>query len=182
MNFERGKDIKEALKLGRKANAIPVHKFEIQGTVSIPIDSDRLMPEMITRYNLINPFLKVFVIDFNFYIEENRLIPFLEILEKDGVCKDFHEYILETGVQEFLKERYRLLDRDWKNIPLIMNPDKMSFELKWAFILSMEPVHISETAGDVSLLGRIQIHFNLTGKDLLFRDHLYRIAEPKDGY
>ena len=57
----------------------------------------------------------------------------------------------------------------------------MSFELKWAFILSMEPVHISETVGDISHLERIQIHFNLTGKDLLFRDHLYRVAEPKDG-
>lgn len=181
MNFERGKDIKEVLKLGRKANAIPVHKFEIQGTVSIPIDRDRLTPEMITRYNLINS-SKVFVIHFNFFIEENKLIPFLRILEKDGVCKDFHEYILETGVQEVLKERSRLLDRDQKNIPLIMDPEKMSFELKWAFILSMEPVHISETAGDISHLERTQIHFNLTGKDLLFRDHLYRVAEPKDGY
>jgi len=35
MNFERGGDIKEALKIGRKANAIKVKYFEIYGEVVV---------------------------------------------------------------------------------------------------------------------------------------------------
>jgi len=43
MNFERGKDVKEVLKIGRVANAIPVHKFEIQGTATLPLEKEKLL-------------------------------------------------------------------------------------------------------------------------------------------
>jgi len=181
MNFERGQDVKEVLKIGRKANAIPVHKFEIQGTAQVPLDRNRLDPVTIITYN-ISGSAKFFKINFNFFIQEDELLPPLGILERDGVCKDFHEYILETAVQELTKGWSKILDKNYKNIPLIMDPDKISFDLKWAFIISMENLHISETAGDISHMQRIQIHFSLTGNDLLFRDRLYKIAEPKDGY
>jgi len=134
-----------------------------------------------TKYHILDS-SNFFVIHFNFYIEENQLLPFLDILESDGVCKDFHEYILETAVQEVIKNWSKLFDRGQKDIPLIKDHNKISFDVKWAFIISMENLHISETAGDISHMQRVQIHFSLTGKDLLFRDKLYRIAEPKDGY
>jgi hypothetical protein len=175
MNFERGKDAKEILKIGRKANAISIRKFEAIGSISFPLDRNRLTEKIVSKYNLRG---KSSVDLFHgFYIEGSILVNFLRILERWGICKDFDDYIVEFGIRDAFKNgNYP----KYADIPIVI--EDMSFKLNHVLIITQEFISISEEIGDVAQIGKTQLSFSLTGKDLLYQDQLYKIAEPKDGY
>jgi len=176
MNFERGKDTKEVLKIGRKANAIHVHKFDVQGIIAFPIDRKKLTAEISEKYNLRGKAEARIL--FNFQIEEPILIFFLEVLERSGICKELDNCIHEMAICKTIDTRGLHLGE----IPVIK--EERSFDLKDIFIITRSPVDlaINVDTGPLFEIGREKLRFSLTGRDLLYQNRLYRIAEPKDGY
>jgi len=169
MNFERGGDIKETLKIGRKANAIKVKYFEVKGEVVVTLDPSSITEEMILKYNLKDKSHIKFSQDF--VMTELALETALIILNKSGICKDFNDYISELIAKVFLKrdeESKRGFRFDKNKDPLI--------KVVWVLVVAEENVDLPK-----SIREKFQLTFNRTGLDLLYKNQLYRIALPKDG-
>jgi hypothetical protein len=169
MNFQRGGDIKETLKVGRKANAVKVKSFEIVGEVIATLDPSSITKEMIIKYKIENNNKLKF--RENFFISQMALETALIILNRDGICRDFNDYVIELISKNFLKSQW-VAKRDLhidKNVDLIP-------KVKWVLVVSEENVDLPK-----SIREKFQLTFDRTGLDLLYKDQLYRIAPPKDG-
>lgn len=96
MNFQRGGDIKETLKIGRKANAFKISYFEIWGKLRIPIHKNKITEKSICKYNLRNietGDIEAMIIHTRFMISKGALEHALMILNTDGISKNFDDYI-----------------------------------------------------------------------------------------
>jgi hypothetical protein len=176
MNFERGKDVKEVLKIGRKANAIPLDYMGIQGELLLKMDTKKLDDKVRSRYNIASLNCDTINLHKNIEIKDaSKIICILEILDKWGICKDLHEYFLELAVSNCFITG---LGDSYGDLPIIMDKNTWEFKFKFAFIISLFDIaDLPDT-----FRNQTQLSFRLTGRDILYRDKLYRIAEPKDGY
>ena len=107
----------------------------------------------------------------NFFISEMALETALIILNRDGICWEFDDYITELITKRFLKGEWvakRNLCID-KNVDLIP-------KVRWVLVVSEENVDLPK-----SIREKFQLTFDRTGLDLLYKGQLYRIAPPKDG-
>jgi hypothetical protein len=84
MNFERTGDVKETLKIGRKANAYKVISFEVKGKLALPIDKTKLTEKIIEKYKLDSTSAAV-VVTTTFGIADEAFEHALEILTIDGI-------------------------------------------------------------------------------------------------
>jgi hypothetical protein len=161
MNFQRGNDPMETLKLGRRANAVKVKYFEIRAEVVVSLIPEKMSNEMRVKYNIpIGSHHMKFTE--NFIISENILIIALVILKRDGICIDFHNYIRELAGQKFYEKTKTYYDK----FPI--RDEIPEIKIKWITIFSEND-------------NRFALTFSQTGKDLLYKNELYRIAPPKDG-
>ena len=165
MNFERGQDIKEVLKIGRRANAIKVSYFDVQGKIAIPIDQSRVTEEVLTKHKL-KPESAAVVLGVGFLLTEEALKQALIILSEEGISERFDFYI-----KDLMSKRIPDETKKWPDIPFVFDKGHKR-KLKWILI---------RTDTGNKFLETVQLSFKLTGKDILYKDELYRIAEPKDG-
>jgi hypothetical protein len=158
MDFERGQDIKETLKLGRKANALKIEYMDIHGEAAFPVKIEMITNEVAIKYNF-NPDIAAIKMPVNFIIGSTAIRTALQILSESGISKRFHEYM--------------------EHLILMRAPDKIQ---KFPDIPFNSLGEIIPNVRFVLIKPQIQLTFKLTGKDLLYMDDLYRIAEPADGY
>jgi hypothetical protein len=166
MNFQRGGDIKETLKIGRKARAFKLSCIDIKFEAAIPVIEGTLTPELITKYNFQGEttFIKI---GFGYILPDHYLITALEILNQDGICRRFDDFIHEKVMMRIPEQIKRYPD-----ISFDLKSDKVLTKIKWV-LLKKETVP--------NHFATIQLTFKTTGLDILYRDQLYRIAPPKDG-
>jgi hypothetical protein len=162
MNFTRGGDIKETLKIGRKANALKLSHFDVKGKLAIPVNKKSLTNKIIAKYHF-NEDTSAIVVPVNFALSEMALIHALEILAQNGICKRFHEYIEYLMIKRAPDEI-----KKYPDIPFCLDKG-IKTKLKWVLLNTGH------------LLSTIQLTFKTTGMDLLYHNQLYRIAPPKDG-
>lgn len=165
MNFERGGDIKETLKIGRKANALKLIAMEIKGEIAIPIIKGSLTNKLAVKYNFKGEAVAL-KIDVKFLLNDLALSETLEILSQDGICLRFDDYInhliLMRAPDEIKKYSDISFDHTSKNILT---------KTRWVLLRTKE---------DGDFFPR-QLTFKETGRDILYQGQLYRIAPPKDG-
>ena len=161
-NFVRNGDVKEVLKIGRKANALKISSFDIKGKLAISIIKGSLTNKILAKYRF-NEDTSAIVVPVNFGVREEALRHGLEILAQDGICKRFHDYI------EYLMIK-RAPDEIKKYPDISFNLDNgIKAKLKWVLLNTS------------NLNTTLQLTFKTTGKDIVYKDQLYRIAPPKDG-
>jgi hypothetical protein len=164
-NFVRSGDVKEILKIGRKANSIRVSRFDVQGKIAIPIDQNRMTKELLEKHKL-KPEDTAAVLSEGFSIIDDDLKQALIILSREGISKRFDDYIKDLMAKRIPEET-----KKWPDFPFVFDRGHKT-KLRWVLIR----VDTRE-----KFLGTVQLSFKLTGKDLLYKDELYRIAPPKDG-
>lgn len=168
MNFERGINPYETLKVGRKANAARVEYFEIKGEIVVYLIPEKLTDKMKKEWNVReNNTLSFFE---NFYMEENHLKTALIILNRDGICRDFNDYIHELISENFLKK-----SKTHDEFPIDYEKE-IEIKTKWVLVISENSDEFEFAIGK-----KFQLTFGRTGLDLLYQNELYRIAPPKDG-
>jgi len=148
MEFERGNTVKEALKIGRIANAIHIDNFEIWGKITHPANPKNFDEDSHSK-------------GIHFSIAKEALIQGLKILEEGGVCEEFDDYVHD------LMKKYWIRSNKDRGISLPYREHDIIPNLKTLYIIKGPR--------------QIPLTFSLTGKDLLYKDKLYRIAEPRDG-
>lgn len=168
MNFTRGGDVKEALKIGRKANSIKVKYFEVKGEVVAFLDPSGITEEMVIKYNLKDK--KSIKFTEGFIMAELALETALEILKRDGICKDFDDYIAELILKVFLRNKKEKFKFQEDKDPVV--------KVVWVLVVSENDV---DSELPKSIRNKFQLTFDRTGLDLMYKNQLYRIAPPKDG-
>lgn len=164
MNFERGGDIKETLKVGRKANALKLSCIDVKAEAAIPVIKGSLTEKIMIKYNL-NEETVALKMGFGFLLSEVALIRVLEILSQDGICLRFNDYINELILIRIPDEIKKYPDFFFD----LTSKDILT-KVKWILLRSED--------GDFSTK---QLTFKETGRDILYKNKLYRIASPKDG-
>lgn len=164
-NFERGKDVKEVLRIGRKANAIKVSRFDVQGKVAIPIDQN-LMTKVLLEKHKLRPDDTAAVLRMSFSLSDDDLKQALIILAQEGISERFDFYIKDLMSQRIPQET-----KKWPDFPFVFDKGNKR-KLRW--------ILIRMDTGE-RFLKIVQLSFKLIGKDLLYKDELYRIAPSKDG-
>jgi hypothetical protein len=153
MNFERGNTVTETLKIGRFANAISIKDFYVHGRITYPgISGIRVFIE-----NDAAVFPSV-TKSFNFGLSGEALIKGLEILESGGICREFDDYI------------HSLIPKYW------FQSNKMR-----GISLPYQEYEITSQLQHIYINKNLTLAFSLTGKDLLYKEKLYRIAKPRNG-
>lgn len=169
LDFTRGGDIKETLKIGRRANAVKVKYLEIYGEVVASLDPSSITNEMLVKYNIKDNNKIKFKEDF--VISELALETALVILNRDGICSDFNDYIIELIFKKFHREKSKKKFKFDENI----NPEA---RVVWVLVVSEKDVDLDLPK---AIRNRFQLTFDRTGLDLMYKNELYRIAPPKDG-
>jgi hypothetical protein len=160
-DFVRNGDVKEILKIGRKANAFKITYFDVKGKLAIPIQKDKITEKSLTKYNLRHletGEIGAMAISIGFLIAEDALEHALIILNREGISKNFDDYIRFLMIKRAPDEIKKFPD-----IPFDLSKD-IKTKIRWILLGKQE-----------------QLTFKLTGKDILYKDQLYRIAPPKDG-
>lgn len=170
MNFERGGDIKETLRIGRKSNALKLTSMEIKGELVIPIIKGSLTNKLIVKYNFKGESVAL-QLNVSLYLKELELLTALEILSQDGICRRFDDYINHLILMRVPDEikKYSDISFDHGKSKDILT------KTKWVLLIG----DFSTSSEDNVF--RIQLTFKLTGKDILYKNQLYRIVPPKDG-
>jgi hypothetical protein len=174
MNFERGINPYETLKVGRKANAAKVEYFEIKGEIVAHLISERVTNKMKKEWSVReNNTLTFFE---NFSISGNELITALIILKRDGICRDFNDYIHELISMRFLiKMKSYKNNYDNNSFPIDYKKE-LEIKTRWVLVIVQNSEEFEFTSGK-----KFQLTFGRTGLDLFYQNELYRIAPPKDG-
>lgn len=165
-NFVRNGDVKETLKIGRKARAFKLSYINIKAEAAIPAIKELLTPQIMAKYNITGDSAAL-LMGFGYDLSEYDLITALTILNQDGICRRFDDFIHEKIMMQ-LPEQIK----KYPDIPFDLKSDKVFAKIKWILLKK-------ET--ETNHFATIQLTFKLTGVDLLYRDQLYRIAPPKDG-
>lgn len=172
MNFERGINPYETLKVGRKANAAKVEYFEIKGEIVVHLIPERVTYKMKKEWSVReNNTLTFFE---NFSISENELRTALMILNKDGICRDFNDYIHELISMRFLI-KMKSYPEGSHSFPIDYKSE-IEIKTKWVLVIAENSDEFEFAIGK-----KFQLTFGRTGLDLLYQNELYRIAPPKDG-
>jgi hypothetical protein len=165
MKFERGKEITEVLKIGRRANAYKVSHFDIHGKLLLPLDKTKLTEEIIEKYKF-TPKTAAIEVGTSFLLSGEAFEHALGILIKDGISKNFDEYIKSLILTRAPSKMEKYPDMPFDPTKIIKT------RIKWVLIKINTGKKFLET---------IQLTFKMTDKDFLYKDELYRIAKPKDG-
>jgi hypothetical protein len=165
-DFVRSGDVKETLKIGRKANAFKLSYVNIKAEVAIPVIKETLTEKIMAKYNITGESAAL-LMGFGYNLPEHDLITALTILNQDGICRRLDDFIHEKIMMQIPEQI-----KKYPDISFDLKSDKVFAKLKW-ILLKKEtiPNHFAT----------IQLTFKITGLDLLYRDQLYRIAPPKDG-
>jgi hypothetical protein len=168
--FVRGGDVKETLKIGRKANSIKVRYFEVKGEVKAALDPSSITEEMIIKYNLLKT-QNAIKFNLDFTMGEGALETALIILNRDGICREFNDYISELVLKYFLLKRKKgKFKFDETKEPEV--------HVVWVLVVSDRDINMDLPK---AIRNKFQLTFDRTGLDLFYKDQLYRIAPPKDG-
>ncbi len=157
MDFERGKDVKEQLKLGRKANAFRVRNIRIHGR--IPGKWREYVEE---KYKRTHPPPYTYP---QFHIYGDSLEFILRMMEKSGISKE-----LDNHIKSLITKKHK------ESIERAIKTNGHS-ENAYYDISKVEIMHINFEIRSKSIyLEDKQILLTATlGKDVLYKRKLYRI-------
>ena len=109
-----------------------------------------------------------------FSISENELRTALMILNKDGICRDFNDYIHELISMRFLI-KMKSYPEGSHSFPIDYKSE-MEIKTRWVLVIVQNSEEFEFTSGK-----KFQLTCGRTGLDLFYQNELYRIAPPKDG-
>lgn len=165
MEFKRGREITEVLKIGRRANAYKVDHFDVHGKLLFPLDKTKLTKEILEKYKC-KPSTVAIETGTSFLLKGEAFEHALGILITDGISKNFDDYI-----KSLLLTRVHSSREKYPDLPFDLDKT-VKVKIRWILIKINTGKKFFET---------VQLTFKWTGKDFLYKDELYRIAKPKDG-
>lgn len=167
MNFERGGNVKESLKIGRIANSFKMDSIEIHAEILLPAGS---LPNEIK----LNPS----IIHFNFFIKDiSRIKKILETLDRMGICEEFNDDIIETIRRD--PEVQKEVFKTCKGSAVSMNYDLWEISLRHLIFIANK-IQMEQWDGSINYpepIEKMFLTFKNAGKDLLYRNKLYKIAK-----